>query len=320
VRVDEDHAIVEERVFRMLPRHEQALDQPVYRCLRHDRQRPAHHARDRAAGRQQLDEALLRRRDESQFGPVRNVHVDEFRADIARQYMTVTGGVWIDAFDRAECVAFVLADDVGRIGIVASGQHNAAPRMERVSLAANVDVNADHATVPTHESIDPGRTQHHAAQAQQSRVECRNVGFGVGHDIMHARDAVGRLGARAVKRQSHADEPIERFVCVGEEEAAKRLVVARFDVGLREATGVNRVIVDAVSNAGLVLKPRASSRERADGDAGRAAESFVLFEQQHACAMLGRADRGGQAAAASADDDDVVRVHGESVLLRITPA
>ena len=105
-----------------------------------------------------------------------------------------------------------------------------------------------------------------------------DIGFGIGHDVMHPCDAIRRFGRRTVKDKAQIRQPSQCVCRLRQKEAPQRIVVAGFDVAGRKLANIFDMRIQAVVDVGTLLKTGAVRRERSDGNPRCTAESMLFFQ------------------------------------------
>jgi hypothetical protein len=316
VPVQQDRALLQDRVFWMLPGDQQPLDHPMNRRVWDQGHETAHQFHSHPSRRQQLLETISRGRDETKFGPVGDRHVDHTRSGLLGQPMAVAGRKRIDPLDHRKLWTSKASDHVGCIGIIARGQHDRAAGPHHARLVSRPSHHAGDSAAIAQQFDHRGVADNGTAATQQMRLQGRNVRLGVGNDIVHPRNTIGRFRAGTVKGQAQVRQPLQRVGRVPQKEASQLAVVLRLVIGGPKLRGVLLVVFRVVPDARLALQRRAAGRKGSDGQAGGPAQLGLFLQQQDIGAMLGGAGCAGQPAAATAHHNHVVLVvHGRSHVL-----
>jgi hypothetical protein len=252
-----------------------------------------------------------RRRDEADFRPPDEIAVDDLAAGDLAQSLAVARARGIDPVqdpeDRREKALLVGGR---RRAEIARGQDHALPSPEDdrfPMLRARFD--APDAAGVHDEAPRRGAGAHDDARATAGAGEVVDVAPGMGHDGVQPGVAVGRLGNRADELDPEIGQQPDGFRDMLHEEPAQREIVPRLQ-GAGEFPHVLEMGVRRVQDPERPLVRRGGGRDRADRQAGRAAEPRAFLQERDAAAQpRGRKGR-HQTGAASADHDDVeIGVH-----------
>src|SRR5262249_51642347 len=146
--------VIKQRILRVLPGDQQALDRPLDDASREPWQGRAQESGQQTARRQQLGERLPERGHEAQLRAVRHIHVDEPRAQLFGQAVAIAGGMRVDPLDRAETLALVPRNEPRIARVIPGGKDDAARGCEVLLPVTDSSEDAADATARAEDRLD----------------------------------------------------------------------------------------------------------------------------------------------------------------------
>ena len=215
--------------------------------------------------------------------------------------------VGIDAFDVGEIGRHELSLDLFGRTVIAGGENDAERRTDAAGAALiGQNFDANDCRIVAQQLHRANANAYLDAELPRALLQVIKIRARMRQDIVHARQAVRRLGHGAEEHDAHVHQPLHHVRRMLDQQPPQFEIIL---IGEAAIVGKQRHVLEVrlrnIVNSFVPLQRRTSRGHRSNRTNGGAAKRGILFEQHHFASEARRFDRRSKAAAAAADDHDI---------------